>query len=177
MHACPESAKYVDATTDPDHPKCVSVCPENHYIDSLTISGVNMCVKSCYNLDHNLLIYEDPAQNNYKTCVRNCSEGYYINAVDPSNPFCTQTCPDKYFIDEITSTLYKYCVSSCKELTPPAYLDSTKKKCVRECNSEYYIIDEITDPDYPVCVNNCGTNHIYTSEGKNFCVESCIEYD
>ena len=60
MHACPESAKYVDATTDPDHPKCVAVCPENHYIDSLTISGVNMCVKSCYNLDHNLLIYEDP---------------------------------------------------------------------------------------------------------------------
>ena len=38
MCACmPRSAKYVDATTDPDHPKCVAVCPENHYIDSLFV--------------------------------------------------------------------------------------------------------------------------------------------
>ena len=37
--------------TDPDKPRCVSVCPEDYFLDDeITIKGIKMCVPSCNKL-------------------------------------------------------------------------------------------------------------------------------
>ena len=63
---------YVDETTDPNNPTCVTSCPTGYYIDGLTTDKYKICVKSCRNLIPTAFIYEDPDNSNKKTCVRAC---------------------------------------------------------------------------------------------------------
>ena len=76
-----------------------------------------------------------------ETCVRKCPESSkYVDYSDKDYPKCGTTCPDNFYIDELTSGGVSMCVRSCKELNPVAYVyeDSdltcnNKKRCVRAC--------------------------------------------
>ena len=47
------------------------------------------------------------------------------------------------FIDEITDSGNPRCIESCKNVIPPAYVDSDGRKCVIECGiaDDYIVIN------------------------------------
>ena len=50
---------------------------------------------------------------------------------------------DGMFIDEITDSGNPRCIESCKNVIPPAYVDSDGRKCVIECRiaDDYIVIN------------------------------------
>jgi len=50
---CPSAAPYIDNNSSSItqlHPTCVEICPENLYLDELTMPNRKICVDSCKNL-------------------------------------------------------------------------------------------------------------------------------
>lgn len=102
--------------TDPDFPICSDACPNDHYIDSLTLPGTLFCVKSCKNLIPSSYIHTDGKQ-----CVRKCN---IINELDIENPKCTESCPaGAPYLNNLTNPGSAICVSSCKNLLPSAFIN------------------------------------------------------
>ena len=84
-----ETGEYIDAFTDPNHPRCTIECPDDYYIDTVN----NICVPSCKNLEITSYIYLD-AKLSKKVCI----------------PFA---CPSDYVIDETTDLDRPTCVTEC----------------------------------------------------------------
>ena len=64
-----------------------------------------------------------------------------MDYTDADNPKCVTSCPNEYYIDEITddindSVKLRKCVPSCKDLEPAAYIyfESDRYKCIRNCS-------------------------------------------
>ena len=106
--------KYIDETTDVDHPKCVSTCPSaSKYIYDTEETGLKYCVESCR---------------------------------------LTKTKP---LIDEITTPKKPDCVESCRKTAP--YLDEVSDpaypKCLQKCPETAKYLDLINNPEIPVCLD------------------------
>ena len=89
-------------------------------------------VSSCKNL-------VPPAYIDDNKCVRNCPTkgNIYLDEIsDSNNPKCASNCSGNY-IDSLTISGVKRCVSSCKNLEPTAYIytdteNNDKLTCIRE---------------------------------------------
>ena len=93
---CPDSAPYIDNNSTEDeykNPKCVSECPDDYYINSLTDSKA-YCVNSCKNLEPTAFI--DASDEEHKKCTWECPANYpYIDeSTDINHPVCVSVCPD-----------------------------------------------------------------------------------
>ena len=68
--------------------------------------------------------------------MRDC-ENEFIDFTNETNPKCSTKCPSDglIYIDSITTSGEKRCVSSCKELIPPAYIDIDGVACIRNCEN------------------------------------------
>ena len=186
----------MDYSTDPDNPKCVEKCPDNHYIDSLT-SDFRVCVPSCNDLVPPAIIYT--ISDDKEECIRVCPEGYYADfATDAKNPKCVDACPPNSYIDNTTINNYtdndsgkvlKRCVPSCKNLNPTAYIyvdkdNGNKETCISLCPfvegsivNEYYV--DASDIDNPRCTKSCPADYYIDnlsddiSNKVRMCVPSC----
>ena len=68
-----------------------------------------------------------------------------------------------------------FCVSSCKNLSPSAYISQDETECVSECAINE-VIDFITDIDNPKCVISCPQTEyrdFITDPAHPRCVTSC----
>ena len=106
--SCNDNYPYKDAVTNPHW--CVKRCPEYAYF--LDIDGDNKeCKTSC------------PTDRSYVD----------VNYLDDKSFVCKSECSEDYYIDELTSTSIKYCVPSCKNLIPTAFINKNGTKCVDKC--------------------------------------------
>ena len=113
--------------------------------------------------------------------MRNCPTkgNIYLDEIsDSNNPKCASNCSGNY-IDSLTISGVKRCVSSCKNLEPTAYIytdteNNDKLTCIRECPADN-IVDYTTDPNNPKCVTACPENHYIDaiSSDLKVCVPSC----
>jgi len=92
---------------------------------------------------------------------------------------CSDKCQATYYIDELTYS-FPFCVPSCKNLIPTAYIDPTTAdyfKCNRSCPAGYPHLDKTTTVDHPICVTDCPAEAPYkdqdTFPGLSVCVKSC----
>ena len=83
-------------------------------------------------------VYVNPDNGDKKECVRLCPEGYYVdyNSTDSykNHPTCVKKCENNYYIDSLSDPTQHFCVDSCKNLYPMAYIDASDsefKKCTR----------------------------------------------
>ena len=73
--------------------------------------------------------------------MHNCSTTVdkFIDFTNEKHPKCSNACPSTglKYIDNITNSNEIRCVSSCKELIPPAFIDTEDGKgsitCLKEC--------------------------------------------
>ena len=73
---------------------------------------------------------------------------------DVDHPICASKCPDSAkYIDPLTNSNSKVCVSSCKNLLPTAYINKAGDTCTRSCEAGE-VIDK-TDSDKPKCATTC----------------------
>ena len=68
-----------------------------------------------------------------------------------------------------------FCVPSCKNLIPPAYISEDLTKCTRSCGTGKYI-DFASDINNPKCVSDCPGGSFMdklTDKDKWRCVTAC----
>ena len=88
-------------------------------------------------------------------------------------------CQTNYYIDSLTYSI-SFCVPSCKNLIPIAYIDPTTDKfykCTRSCPDTLPYVDMTTNVDHPICVSTCPDVAKYiddlTYPTTKVCVSSC----
>ena len=149
---------------------CLKGCEKDDFI----IEKSKICVKSCPS-SYKKYFY-DGANNNtvYKnnTCVSECpndkplydqSSGQCLFECRSPNLYhiegeinCRAQCPPNYIIDQFE------CKSSC----PGKFIDSKKKNCVPNCESNQYYV-----PGENICLDQCNST-LYRINGQE-CVTSC----
>ena len=123
---CPDSAPYIDNNSTEDeykNPKCVSECPDDYYINSLTDSKA-YCVNSCKNLEPTAFI--DASDEEHKKCTWECPANYpYIDeSTDINHPVCVSVCPDDQpYIYDTENRGMKVCVDSCFKTLKKTLID------------------------------------------------------
>eukprot|EP00828_Plagiopyla_frontata_P047387 TRINITY_DN873_c0_g1_i8.p1 TRINITY_DN873_c0_g1~~TRINITY_DN873_c0_g1_i8.p1 ORF type:complete len:2601 (+),score=459.84 TRINITY_DN873_c0_g1_i8:925-8727(+) len=184
---CPAAAPYID-DIDGVKPKCVDLCSThetNKYIDELSYKDIDgnikVCVKSCKAL--NPPAYIDETEANKFKCTNSCPE---TKALISSDYKCVAECAGSEYVHIISGV--GFCVSSCKDLVPTAYIYESKafkpgevttytiNECVTSCSGAYPIHDSLTDPQKPKCVDTCNTIGFIddlTYNGKQVCTKSC----
>ena len=169
---------------DAEKPECKDDCPDNYYIDNLSEQGMHICVPSCLTLTPKAYYFVD--SNGKEVCTRSCKQidhdyndatakkDYKVSS-NITNPKCDSECKEGEFIDSLSEEPEEFCVKSCKNLEPSAYIydkdDDSTPKCVRACNKDttgaYIYLDALTDADHPKCTKTCGDYLIYTTaEGE-----------
>ena len=135
--------KYIDETTDVDHPKCVSKCPTaSKYIYDTEKTGLKYCVDSC-RLTTTKPLIDEITNSDKPDCVESCRKTapYLDEITDPANPKCLQACPSTAkYLDLLTDPDIPVCLSVCNEKVP--YHDAVTipktPKCVISCPAGTY---------------------------------------
>ena len=119
----------------------------NSYIDNLTFWNIIVCTTSCRHLIPEAYINSDE-----KKCTRECpSNKPYLILNSDYEYVCSEKCTEDYpYIDKLTVSGLIFCVKSCNNLNPPAFIDkydTNNMKCVRDCQEDSFdpYVDALTN--------------------------------
>ena len=150
-------------------------CPDSHKYFIRYENGTNQCLKECPNDMH----YYDP--ENYR-CYKKCpdSKPYYkfnsdlcfdecdTKNIDYETKECVLECSSKQFWARDGNI--KYCLNKCNSKLGE-YL-SNDKECVKSCDEEKYLVQNIIDPLNKAC--KCRNLYSIESSGSTKCFDENV---
>ena len=145
---------------------CISICPDNLYVEEKTDTYVNLKCKCSYNKK---CLFCTLDSLKYDLCIScNTEEGYYPKEKDVANNNTFINCYkdlEGYYLD-INDNIFKKCYSTCKNCNQSGNI--TNNNCL-ECITNHMFRDDFKNDSK--CYENCLYYYYFDLENNYYCTE------